>query len=212
MKMKYVLTSLVAFVAIGMTGCGSSNSNDAKAYNGVFVDDAVNGVHWVCGDKSGETRTENGSMGHFGACPAGSTVEFSIGNLILGSSSETNDGVFFVTDIVGVSRDTIDNEEVLKIAQVLQSLDSDGISGNGISIDSKLAAEEINKMVETDKKLSDIDDLDTGLGLSKVVTEMQKTHKDMTVKTKKEAEANLAESKENIDNGDYKPEDVTGAN
>jgi hypothetical protein len=205
MKMKHIVMSLAAAGAVMMTGCGSSHHDEAKAYNGVFVDDAVDGVTFSCGGVSGTTH----DGGHFGTCPAGSTVEFSVGNLILGSSSETKDGVFFVTDIVGVPRGSIDNPKVLQVAQVLQSFDVDGDPTNGVTI-TEAVVKALNELVEPGKKLADIDDLDTGLGIHKIVDEAKKTHPEMKVVTAEEAEKNLAEAKEKVDNGDFKPKEPTG--
>ena len=216
MKLKYVLTSLAAAAAIGMTGCGSNGSSDGVnvASLPVFVDDVVDGVTYDCGQDTAKYGTLTHDGGHFGICPSGSNVTFSIGNLILGTApyaTDADDGVFFVTDLVGTTRDDIDNPEVLKIAQVLQSLDSDGDPKNGITINSKLAADVINEDVEKGTKLSEIDNLDQG-----IITVVGKMNaKDSNNKSKyvdsSDAEEHLAESKENIDNGKYKP-DVTGAN
>ena len=208
MKMKYILTSLAAVAAIGMTGCWSSNSDDdAKAYNGVFVDDAVQGVTFNCGSVSGVTD----AGGHFGTCPAGSTVEFSIGNLVLGSSSATNDGVFFVTDIVGVARGDISNETVTKIAVVLQSLDSDGDPSNGITVPSEAAAE-INKETEPGTNLQEANDFDVVEAITIVTEELKNKYPDMEVVDPEDAQKNLANSEKKIKDGDFKPKDVTGSN
>ena len=204
--MKHIVMSLAAAGAVMMTGCGSSHHHDeAKAYNGVFVDDEVAGVTFQCGDVKGVTDAK----GQFGTCPAGSTVTFSVGNLVLGSSSATKDGVFFVTDIVGVPRGSTDNEKVLKIAQVLQSFDVDGDPSNGVTV-TETVVEEVNKLVKEGTKLADIDDLDTGLGLQKIVEEAKKTHPEMKVVTADEAEANLKDAEEKIANGEFKPEQPTG--
>ena len=207
MKMKYVLTSLAAVAAIGMTGCGSSNSNDAKAYNGVFVDDAVQGVTFNCGGVNGVTD----AGGHFGTCPAGSNVEFSIGNLILGSSSATNDGVFFVTDIVGVARGDISNETVVKIAVVLQSLDSDGDPSNGITVPAEAAAE-INKEAEPGTKLQEANDFDVVESITIVTEELKNNYPEMDVVDPQEAQKTLENSENKIKDGGFVPKEVTGSN
>ena len=198
--------SLAAAGAVVMTGCGSSHHDEATGYNGVFVDDAVDGVTFSCGNVSGTTH----DGGHFGTCAGGSKVEFSVGNLILGSSSATKDGVFFVTDIVGVPRDSVDNAKVLQVAQVLQSFDVDGDPSNGITV-TPAVVKSVNDLVKPGTKLADVDDLDTGLGLQKIVEETKKTHPEMKVVTADEAEKNLAEAKEKVDNGDFKPKAPTGA-
>ncbi len=132
--------SMVAASVLMFTGCGSSSSSTstpaAVAYNGKFVDNVVGGVSYVCGTVSGTTASD----GTFGTCPADSIATFSIGGLTLGSSAATEDGIFFLTDIVGVARDDISNDEVLKIAVLLQSMDSDGDPTNGITVPPEAAA------------------------------------------------------------------------
>ena len=100
-----LVLSVVAAGALMFTGCGSSSSSTPTAvdYNGKLIDSAVAGVSFVCGTVSGVTAAD----GSFGTCPAGSTATFSIDGLTLGSSGVTTDGIFFITDIVGTTRDDI---------------------------------------------------------------------------------------------------------
>jgi hypothetical protein len=205
MKMVYreLALSMAAASVLMLTACGggssSSTSPTAVDYNGKFLDSAVGGVSYVCSTKSGTTAAD----GSFGTCPAGSTVTFSIDGLTLGSSAVTDDNIFFVTDIVGVARTDIGNEEVLKIAVLLQSLDSDGDVSNGISIPSEAAAT-IESLLSGSTNVDSISDLSlaavTTLATS-AVNELSTTYPDMVLVLATEAEANLADTLEDIENG-----------
>jgi hypothetical protein len=210
MKKSYMKigTSIAVASVLMLAGCGGGGGNDlpyipppeappeaAVAYNGKFVDGAVAGVSFVCGTVSGITDIN----GIFGTCPAESTVTFSIGDLILGSSSATGDGIFFVTDIVGVSRDAIDNEDVLKIAVLLQSLDTDGDPSNGIDVPAEAAAL-LPAGDITERSIEEVED-----GTAAVVAELKVIYPEMVVVTVEEAEANLAESEAEIDAGIIAP-------
>ena len=195
--------SLAAASVLTLTGCGGSSSSTppppaAEAYNGKFVDSAVGGVSFACTGASGLTAAD----GTFGTCDAGSTVTFSIGGVTLGSSAVTGDGIFFVTDIVGTTRSDIGNDEVLKIAVLLQSLDSDGNPDNGITVPAEAAAA-LDAVASgpisafTDEQLVAV--------TASVVTELVADYPDMNYVTAAEAEANLAETLEAIDNGTIAP-------
>jgi len=189
---------------------GDTTTPVAVAYNGVFVDDAVDGVNFACGTVSGLTN----SGGHFGTCPAGSTVTFSLGNVIIGSSAATDDGIFFVTDLVGTTRDDVSNAQVIVIATILQSLDSDGDPTNGVTIPADAVAA-INKNVTTPVNLSELeegDDFETTVKLTQVVMELQITNPKMRIVTTQEAEDNLKNSEDKINTGGLVPNDVTGVN
>ena len=124
--------AIISTIGLVISGCGNSSSNDSSVsgYNGKLVDSAIDGISWACGDKSGLTK--NG--GAFGACPFGTKVTFSVGNIVLGSVGATNDFIFTINDVVGVSREDTTNDTVKNIASLLQSLDSDPDHTNGIVI------------------------------------------------------------------------------
>jgi len=126
-------------------------------------------------------------------------VTFSIGGLVLGSSTATQDGIFFVTDIVGTTRDDISNPEVLKIAVLLQSLDSDGNPSNGITVPSEAAA------LTPSGDIADLPADEVLLLSGELVGELESTYTDMNTVTIAEAEAQLAVSAENIENGTITP-------
>ena len=194
--------SLAAASVLTLTGCGGGGSDTPPAaeaaFNGKFIDDAVGGVSFSCAGASGLTAA-NGS---FGTCNAGSTVTFSIGGLVLGSSSATGDGIFFVTDIVeGASRGDIDNEEVLSIASLLQSIDTDGDPSNGITVPPEAAQE----LADLDVNMSDLSSDEASAITGALAITLNETYPEITYVSPADAEANLAESLERIEDGTIAP-------
>jgi cyanophycinase len=89
---------------------------------------------------------------------AGDTVKFSIGKIVLGEGR----GAAIVTPIDLVAGAVaLDHPEVVKILQVLQTLDDDGDAANGIRIPA--AVTERLAALPSEKKLKDVSDLTTGV-------------------------------------------------
>ncbi len=107
------------------SGGGSSDSDkeDEKAglvvvvKEGSFVDAAVEGVNYTSGSLSGIT----GKDGRF-QYEVGSTVQFFIGDINLGRAVQ---GKSLITPLDLVVDGAFDTPEVINIARLLQSLDSD---------------------------------------------------------------------------------------
>ena len=163
------LAVLVGAIAL-FSGCGSSNSNKTRAkagYKGVFVDSAVGGISWACGGKSNVT----GADGVFGECPHGTSVTFSVGNVVLGTVAPTDDNIFTPQDVVGVPRGTSDNEEVNVMSAMLLSLDSDGDPTNGVTITPAITTA-FEEAVPAGTKMADLDE-------AKVVEAIATTNKEL---------------------------------
>jgi hypothetical protein len=122
------LISTVAIAAIvGLTGCGSgSSSNEAVSSmtKGQFLDSAVKGLTYKC--SSGATGMTD-AFGNF-TCNTGDNVEFSINDFVLGSTLAAK----FITPKALFPNSAIAQ---VNLAQLLQTLDSDGNPNNGITID-----------------------------------------------------------------------------
>ena len=108
---------------------------------GRFIDSPVEGIEFQTQSQSGFTNA-NGEF----QFRSGETVVFKIGSLIIGQSNAK--GVVTPIDLVpGADADNSpeSNPQVVKILQILQTLDSDGDPGNGISIsqETRDASEEI---------------------------------------------------------------------
>ncbi|HET58317.1 MAG TPA: hypothetical protein ENN35_07750, partial [Deltaproteobacteria bacterium] len=135
---------LLGLVSIIGTGGGDATPvGGSPSSSGVFVNSPVEGLYYVA-DPSGLEGYTDGD-GTFDYEP-GDTVDFYIGDLLLGSS----DGKDLVTpvDIVPGAADTA-NQAVTNIARLLQTLDDDGDLSNGIQITEE-TAESVSAAVPID--------------------------------------------------------------
>ncbi|SFV61355.1 Autotransporter adhesin [hydrothermal vent metagenome] len=124
MKKSIVLSGIAALALFSLVGCGGSDSSDnTQTGTGYYVDSAVAGVDYTCGNRSGVT----GSDGKF-VFEKGQDCTFKLNNIPLRSvpASDLADG----TKIV---------ENNTTVAQLLQSIDTDGNVSNGIQISKEVA-------------------------------------------------------------------------
>ncbi|MBU1668239.1 hypothetical protein KKC13_07445 [bacterium] len=168
-KSTHVALSTLFLGAVTMTGCidqGKSSPNQVYIYTdngttktkGYLVDSAVQGVNYEC--DSGETIGVTGSDGAF-ECKA-APVTFKLGGMTLGTiSSYSSGGQILPQDLVGVSKAETSNAQVIKIARLLQSLDSDGDPSNGITIDTTKA----NKLTASDSLSETVEALAAKAGI-----------------------------------------------
>jgi len=130
---KYILSSTVA--AFALVGCGSSTTTDTTlSTTGYLVDSAVANVDYDCIADSDYNKT-TGIDGAF-TCQNMNQVRFRLGALTLGEiTTLPSDKYVFPQDLVGVDRaDSLIDDRVTTLAQLLQSLDEDGNATNGIVI------------------------------------------------------------------------------
>ncbi|MCJ8326509.1 MAG: Ig-like domain-containing protein [Campylobacterales bacterium] len=135
MKINKIIKS--TFIALGtsalLIACGggdngenttTKNVNTTKKTNVIksqFIDSIVSGVRYVNQDGSSGFTTSEGYFDY-----KSGTTKFYVGGIKIGSISKINeDKKTFIQDIVGVSRTNISHPSVLKIAQFLQTIDSD---------------------------------------------------------------------------------------
>ncbi len=113
-------------------GGGTTENTDA---NGIFVDNPVNGLDYV-GNPSGRSGVtgDNGTTGGFTVDP-GDTVTFSLGDLVLGTSNAIFENSIVTPAELAGDETNANNPLAIRIAQVIQSLDSDQNTSNGITID-----------------------------------------------------------------------------
>jgi len=126
----YKLTAIFALALVGLVGCGGGGgggSSSPATKTGYFIDSAVEGMEYTSGSTTGIT----GADGSF-KYEEGKPITFKLGNMTLGSVTVSNPRVFPV-DLVNGATDE-QNDNVTLIAQVLQTLDSDGDPSNGITI------------------------------------------------------------------------------
>lgn len=119
-------------LVISLAGCGSGGgtvSTPADVQTGRFIDSPVCGLQYDTPRWSGLT----GPNGTFNYQP-GETVNFSIGNVILGSTQAKR----FVTPIdLALGGADLRDPRVMNICRFLQSLDQDNNPANGITISSE---------------------------------------------------------------------------
>jgi hypothetical protein len=124
-----------------LAACGfDSAPTDETLLTGVFVDSAVEGLHFETATQSGTTN----SLGEYNYLP-GETVTFSIGAIELGTAPA--DGVVTPLSIVPDAL-SADDVQVNNIVRFLLSIDSDGDPDNGISITSDVITAAANVVVD----------------------------------------------------------------
>lgn len=134
--------SLISLSLLLLVGCGSNSTK-----SGVLIDDVVSGIKYVNGDNTGFTDAQGKFPYKDGA------VEFYLGKIKIGQiDSLTADSKIFIQDIVGVDRTNTEDEKVLKIATLLQSLDSD-TSTDAIEV----SKEDFDKFEVNDTTIDEID-------------------------------------------------------
>lgn len=125
MKITIILLTLFGLVSCGdSSSSGSSAAGGSASITGKFIDDPVVGLKYVSDDREYFTDSE----GDF-ECIDGESVEFYMGNLLLGSA--TCGKVLTPFDIRG-TQDLNDNG-VANVALLLQNLD-DGSDGSKLTI------------------------------------------------------------------------------
>ena len=124
-----MLQSIVLIlVIILLTACGggASQHEPREEKSLYFVDSPTNGIDYVCGERRGVTKTYivNNSKKHGAFKCVYSPIHFSLGTLHLGDVDHIVNGeTIYPQDLVESFNGNFNNEEVLKIAIVLQSLD-----------------------------------------------------------------------------------------
>ena len=125
--MKKIKLLSIALLSISMVGCGSLSDGEVDAEDlgvGYYVDSAVEGVEYDCGNAPKGTTDSSGKF----TFEKGKSCEFSIGGKFLRkvSSSALIDGITLVER----------NDDNI---QFLQTIDNDGDASNGIKVLSGVA-------------------------------------------------------------------------
>lgn len=129
----FVCAAAGVFLFVFMIGCSalSTGVSGSPALKGVFMDGPVGGLNYSTPTLKGVTKAD----GIF-EYKAGETVTFSLGGLELGSA--TGKPVITPLDIVKDAKGAND-QRVVNICVLLQTLDQDGNADNGIMISEKAA-------------------------------------------------------------------------
>lgn len=140
MQSKITVLAL-AISAILLTACNSDNDDKSTSTpsptpvvkTGVLIDAAVSGVSFDSGSQKGSTDA-NGQFKYI----AGETVSFKLGNIVLGNA-KASDKLLLKALNFGVDAQGNLSDITLNRAVLLQTLDSDNDSSNGIQISSATA-------------------------------------------------------------------------
>ncbi|CAA6812368.1 MAG: Unknown protein [uncultured Sulfurovum sp.] len=121
-------TLLFALLLLFFNACGggASQHEPREEKTLYFVDSPTNGIDYHCGERKGVTKsyTQNGITKHGLFKCVYAPIHFSLGNLSLGSIDNIMNGqTIRPQDLVNSFNGDFNNEEVLKIAILLQSLD-----------------------------------------------------------------------------------------
>ncbi len=140
--MAYKLLLSSTFIML-LTACGSDNSSietpdtpipapittpivpAVTTYTGIFLDSAVAGLNYKTASQSGKTN----ELGEF-SFQEGETIIFSIGGIELPDTV----AALYLTPLSLYQTQDINQIEVVNLLRLLQSLDSDGDTSNGIEI------------------------------------------------------------------------------
>ncbi|MCK4707942.1 MAG: hypothetical protein KAU21_04935, partial [Gammaproteobacteria bacterium] len=143
--MKYIKAALLLFSVAMLNACGGGSSGGESSQpttlTGVFIDSAVEGLHYETPTHSGITNV-NGEFEYF----SGEFVTFSIGGIVLGSATGATQITPF--DLFGLTapstelalrlelnnNNVTDFDRVTNIALLLLALDNDSNPDNGIDL------------------------------------------------------------------------------
>lgn len=149
--MNYSIKTMIlsSAAAILLTACGSessfNNDNDTTV-TGYLHDAPIANMGYVCGNNSVMKYTDNN--GTFECNEGDLPVIFKVGDFEVGRIADvTNGAIIYPQDLVGESHDTI-NEDVIKLAAFLQSLDDDGDISERITIRSNFSVGTTKKFEE----------------------------------------------------------------
>ncbi len=203
-----VKLSLASILSAGLfTGCGSSSNSDDSPTKGeavgYFIDAAVKGAHYKT------TSGLEGDTDEFGrfSYNVGDEVELSLGKLLLGKTKPGTDGKVTPQTLISdnLAPDANQTESITLLLQMLQSLDSDGNTSNGIDINDTVASKfgKLGHRIDFHKDVNEsyLIDLDHNLSLG-----MDKDHDKHLDVNKTQAREHFRNSEEKFDNG-HKPDE-----
>lgn len=131
-----VMIFLLVFAMVSFCGC-----YDCMTFNGIFLDSPVEGLSYSTATLDGLTDADGTFQYKFNE-----TVTFSLCGVVLGSAT----GADLITPVDLVDGGTTENQTVINIACLLQSLDADGNNNNGIQI-----TEAIRNIIESKQPVID---------------------------------------------------------
>ena len=141
-----VLPAIALIACGGGSGGGSGGGGDPITKTGIFVDSAVEGLAYICGDLPGTTDSQ-GTFEYRDDCQ----VQFKVGDIIIGSAQGA-DVLTPVELVAGASDET--NPYVINIVRFLLTIDADGNASNGISITNDTISAAAGKSVDFEQAIA----------------------------------------------------------
>ncbi len=126
MRIRHILIiAAILTILIALSGCGSSSedvSPSVESVTGTFVDDPVEGLVYDCSSGASGVTNADGEY----TCALGDDVTFSIGDVLIGTATAQKEM------ITPYSMFPEDPDAALNLARLLQSVDADGDTQNGV--------------------------------------------------------------------------------
>jgi len=175
--LKIVLSIFIVLLFSSCSGGGGTSVEQTPLKTLYFIDSPVDGIDYSCGKRKGVTETKevNGTM-RSGVlqCRKG-TITLGLGSLILGSIEQYKDGQEIrPQDLAHISQDQIENENVLKMALLIQSLDE--TEEESIIVISQESKSKININSLTQLSIEDVKELIVYLGKTPIELNEVKKH------------------------------------
>jgi hypothetical protein len=154
-----------------ISACGGTDGKDKESGNSAsrqLIDSPLAGVDYYCDGKAVQKTTVTGNF----SCQNLPAV-FKIGKLVLGTIHRfTFDGKIFPQDLVGVSRNDINDSKLIDLVRLVQSLDEDG----NISVTTEIPSDMASKFDDDDINQKSLDELADIAGVALVSKESAIAH------------------------------------
>ncbi|MDX9744106.1 MAG: hypothetical protein RBT59_09835 [Arcobacteraceae bacterium] len=168
---KIILSLATTSLLLGGCGGGGGTTPTDTTQSAYLIDSAVEGIDFTCGTLTGTTDSTGKFTYDSTKCPTG--VEFKLGSLSLGTinpSAINTDTYLTIQELAGTTRDNVTDGNVTKLAVLLQSLDDNNNSNDGI-----LITQNIKNLFTVDENLSNKTDSE----VTSLITTAGKTEKDV---------------------------------
>lgn len=153
MKLRTKLFKLfnTSAIALLLTACsGGSSSSTTNLNSAQIIDSEIEGISYFTQSQAGQTS----SNGSFYYLPSDTSINFKIADIDLGSfnlSQLKNDKKVLVSEILGLDRSNVSDDNLKKLLRFLQSLDENNDPNDGIKI-----SENTKKLITTDSNITNL--------------------------------------------------------
>jgi|GEM_PF-1579643 len=140
--MKHFYALMAFTIALFLSSCGGGGGGTSVEQTDLktlfLIDAPVNGVEYSCGVREGVTESKmvDGVLAHGVAQCRKGAVTFRIDNFVLGTiESYSHHQKIYLPDLLHISENVLEDERLIKLGVLLQSLDDDGNIESKIDID-----------------------------------------------------------------------------